>query len=356
MKRVNRLLKVFENRICEQIKTVNKLTLLFYLLFFLSVNLSENYAQGHNNTISGHVFNDKRQPVSNIYVELLNETNGVLSRVKTNSGGRYFFPGLSGGSFTIKVLPYGTDLEEQATEVNIATDGITGRSPSENVQQDFYLKLRRTAMDEKSLTGVVFVQDIPENAKKLYEKAVESLNKKNTDEGIVVLENALTAFPTYYVVLIRLGQEYGSLQKWTLAYETFKRAIAVNPKSFMGWYGLASAAKEAQMTDEAIKAAQEAVSILPSSTDAFLLLGLCQRKAKNYPEAEKTLKQANKLAKGKSPDIHWNLALLYAHNLSNFAGAANHLELYLKVKPDSVGNDDVKKLIKQFRQKASESN
>ncbi len=334
---------------------MNKL-LSFFLCFFplllVSANISKTYAQAHNNTISGHVFNDQRQPVSNIYVELLNETNGILARVKTNSGGRYFFPGLSGGSFTIKVLPYGTDLEEQATEVNIGTDGVTGRSPSENVQQDFYLKLRRTSTDEKSLTGVVFVQDIPENAKKLYENAIDNLSKKNTDAGIVALENSVTAFPTYYLALIRLGQEYGALQKWSQAYETFKRAIAVNPRSFMGWYGLSSAAKESQMLEESIKAAQEAVSILPSSSDAFLLLGICQRKAKHFPEAEKTLKQADKLAKGKSPDIHWNLALLYAYNIINYASAADRLELYLKVKPDAEGNDDVKKLIKQFRQKA----
>jgi tetratricopeptide (TPR) repeat protein len=336
-------------------KGVVSLVFCFCLLLLLNVNEVTAQLPTHSNTINGHVFNAQRQPVPDIYVELVNEANSTIARVKTNGSGRYFFNNLSGGTFIIKVLPFGTDLEEQSVEVVLETNGISGRAPIVNIQQDVYLRQRRDANDEKTLTGVVFVQEVPDGAKKLYEKAIEALGKKNTDEGISNLEAALTAFPTYYQALIKLGQEYAGQQKWQQAYETFKKAVAVNPKSFFGWYGLSSAAKEGQLTDEAIKAAQEALTIYPASFEAAIMLGLCQRKAKQFPEAETSFKQADKLAKGKSPDVHWNMALLYAYNLNNFAGAADRLELYLKVKPDAENIEDVKKLIKQFRQKASEN-
>ena len=60
------------------------------------------FGQARNNTISGHVFGITRQPLTDVYVELLNEVNSVVARVKTTSGGRYFFGGLSGNQGALR--------------------------------------------------------------------------------------------------------------------------------------------------------------------------------------------------------------------------------------------------------------
>jgi tetratricopeptide (TPR) repeat protein len=99
-----------------------------------------------------------------------------------------------------------------------------------------------------------------------------------------------------------------------------------------------------------VEASRKAVTLNSGSSDAVLILGLSLRQAKLFDEAEKTLKQANKLAKGMSADVHWNLALLYAHNLKRYKDAADELELYLKARPDSPNKEQVKRLIKQFRE------
>ena len=114
--------------------------------------------------------------------------------------------------------------------------------------------------------------------------------------------------------------------------------------------------KQLQKTDEALSAIQKAVSINPSSIEAQFLLGVSQRRMQKFAEAEKSLKEADKLAKGKAADVHWNLALLYAHNLKKYAEAADHLEQYLKIKPNDTQVESVKKLIKQFRDKAAAGN
>jgi tetratricopeptide (TPR) repeat protein len=87
--------------------------------------------------------------------------------------------------------------------------------------------------------------------------------------------------------------------------------------------------------------------------ETFLLLGISLRQIQQYEKAEAALKQADKVGKGKYPDVHWNLALLYAHNLKKFGEAADQLERFLKESPDATNKDMVKKLIKQFREKAT---
>ena len=104
---------------------------------------------------------------------------------------------------------------------------------------------------------------------------------------------------------------------------------------------------EAGMTEEA---AEKAISINSSSVDALLMLGISERQAKHYDTAEKTLKQANKLAKGGSADVHWNLALLYVYNFKRYKLAADELELYLKTQPNTEKEEMVRKLIKQYRE------
>jgi tetratricopeptide (TPR) repeat protein len=291
-----------------------------------------------------------------MYVELLNEVNSVIARKKTTGGGRYTFSGVSGGSFTIRVLTSGTDLEEQSVEVNISTSGIAGRAPSENIYQDFHLRRRRNAGNSPGATGTVFAQEIPDESKNLYTKALSSFAENKSNEGVQFLEQALKVFPQYFAALERLGQEYGAEEKWENSYNLFKKAVAVNDRSFSCWYGLSVAAGKLEKPDESLEAAQKTVSINSSAFEGQLLLGLAQRRSQKFEDAEKSLIEADKLTKGKSADVHWNLALLYAHNLKKYSEAANHLELYLKIKPDDPQKDSVKKLIKQFRDKAAANN
>ena len=76
-------------------------------------------AAQNRNTITGFVFTSDRRPVPNVYVELSNEVYQVLQRTRTDGSGRYFFSRLSSGRFIVKVLPLGTNLEEQSQEVEL---------------------------------------------------------------------------------------------------------------------------------------------------------------------------------------------------------------------------------------------
>ena len=130
----------------------------------------------------------------------------------------------------------------------------------------------------------------------------------------------------------------------------FGKAVAVNPRSFNGWYGLSCSHYALKKSDAAVEAAQKAVTLNSNSSDALLILGISLRQAKRYAEVEKPLKQADKITKGLNPDVHWHLALLYAKNLNRFSDAANELELYLKTTPDTSQTENIRKLIKHYRE------
>jgi tetratricopeptide (TPR) repeat protein len=312
-------------------------------------------AQGQipgGSTITGFVFDAERRPITQIPVELMNEVNSVLQRTKTDGSGRFIFRGVSQGRFQIRVLPLGTEYEEQTQEAELYGIGASGRAITDNLQKDFYLNLRKAGSVSSTGNGAIFVQEIPGEAKTLFQKALSDLERNRVEAGVEGLEKALILFPTYYLALEKLGLIYATQQKYEKALDVFGKAVEVNSRSFNGWYGLSYAHYALRQWETAVEAAQKAVSLNSNSQDALLFLGLSLRQAKRYEEAEKWLKQADKITKGLSPDVHWNLALLYAHNLKRYNDAANELELYLKTSPDTSQAENIKKLIRRFRETA----
>ena len=303
---------------------------------------------GQTNRISGQVFGANRRPVSEVYVELLNEINTVILRSKTDGSGGYFFVGMGAGRYNVRVRPFGTDYEEQTQEVEIVTT-VGSRNTSDNQQKDFYLHPRRDSNKQLEVTGVIFAQEIPEEAKKAFDRALVEIAANRPDNGILELENATKIFPDYYNALDRFGSELLKKQKYIEARNLFERAVVVNPRSSNSFYVLAYVFYAQDLTTESIDMAKKAVTLAPESADVNIMLGIALRKGKQFSDAEKALLKAKKLTKGKSADASWNLALLYAYNLKNNRLAADELENYLKINPNHPDAEKLRKLISQYR-------
>ncbi len=317
---------------------------LFVSVLLISLFALQARGQVHTgNTITGFVFDPQRRPIAQVYVELIDDVNSILQRMRTDGSGRFVFRGVSHGRFQVRVLALGTIYEDQTQEVE-----TSGRPSRDTIQKDFYLRLRKS--DSVSAPGTIFAQETPEEAKTIYQRAVADLDRNRLEDGVAGLESALKIFPDYYLALERLGLIHLTQQKYERAVGVFGKAVVVNPRSFNGWYGLSVSHYALKKSDAAVEAAQKAVTLNSNSADALLALGVSLRQAKRYEEAEKPLKQADKITKGLNPDVHWHLALLYAKNLNRFSDAADELELYLKTTPDTSQTENIKKLIKQYRE------
>ncbi len=322
------------------------LTVTFVIIFGSSANM---FAQS-NNSITGFVFGLERQPISQIPVELLNEDYRTISRLQTDGTGRYVFTRLGQGKYYIRVITSSTIYEEQTKELEI--NNISRRvSPSESFQQDFSLKAKRNTPTNKG--SVIFAQDIPENARKAFQKGIENLDKNNQVEGISELERAIELFPKYYLAHERLGQEYVKLKSYTKAYNTANKAIEINPIGYESWYTAGYAAYYLKSYAEAIKVLNKAVTLKPDSINALFIQGLSLRQIGKYEDAEKSLLKAKKLAQNSIPEIFWQLALLYTNSLKKYGDAAENLEAFLKVKPDYEEAEKVRELIKKLKLKSN---
>lgn len=328
-------------------------------LIVICASITSIFAQGAN-TITGYVFGDDRQPLEGITVELLDDYSRTITRIRTNSTGRYFFTGMRSGRYTVHVLPLGTNYreEEQTVEIqNTVREDSSGRrivGAFATEQRDFYLRPDRRRNRPVS-NETIFAQEIPNDAQALYDEAVKLLAKKDSEEGYKKLIAAIEAFPEYFMAIERLGLEYISAKYFAAAQVLLAKAVMINPKSFNSWYGLSYAYYSMNLRAEALEAAKKAVTLDPASVDALLLEGTLLRLVKNYKDSEKDLVKAKKLSDKPVPEIHWQLALLYGKDLERFKDAADELELYLKALPSDVDTQKIRSLIKVFREKAKKS-
>ncbi|MBS1795519.1 MAG: tetratricopeptide repeat protein [Acidobacteria bacterium] len=325
-----------------------------FAIFFLGLFAVAAKAQ---NSISGIVFDESRKPVAKIDVELLDEFERLLKTAKTASSGLYLFQGLRAGVYFVQVRTDGTNYKTAKERIQLGqsnrTSPTTGLSSgSESAQINFTLETdRRQSAPLKN--AVVFAQNVPPEAEKLYAGALKKLDDKKPDEARTDLESALKIFPEYYAALERLGYETLGAGDFAAAENYFARALQVAPQSFAAKSGLGIARYKLGRKTEAAATLEEAVALDAAAPQAFLFLGKIYRELKDYERAEKNLKKAAELSKNKLADVHWELALLYYYNLDRPAAAADELELYLKANPKAENRAQVEKLIKAMREKAN---
>ncbi len=332
--------------------------MLAFLGILVAINLNPvfNYrplitslpTQQNLNIVSGHVTDDRHNPVPDVRVELLNELDTVLQAVKTNGSGLFVFRKLSDGTFQVRVQPDDKGYISQTKRVELARPLGFGAA-SEEVE---FILFRHKNNAEPSTNEVIFVQDVPEPARKLYQRAEQLLQQPNKhQEALAALRSALEIYPQYFDALNLLGTEQVKERAYDPAIAVLAKAVEINPKSQSSWFGLGVAQYNLKQLPAAVEALRRAVFLKQNSVNANLWLGIALRQTGPLEDAEYYLKQADQLAESKLPDAHWQLALLY-NQLKRFNEAADQLEIFLKVQPDTRDAEKIKKLIQRFREQA----
>lgn len=307
------------------------------------------------NTIAGRIYDKQRNFVTDVDVELLDEYYRQLKRTKTDGVGFYQFDGLNNGNYTVRVLPYRFDLQDQSQYVEIASiSAIPGQVGTSFNMVDFYLLPKKGGIKDVELS-VIFAQEVPKEAEAAYKKAIDNLGSRRASEGISALKEAIKLFPTYYLALHRLGQEMFRNKQYGESAHYFLKAAEVNPRSATSFYyvgySLYNLGKD--YNKAAITSLNQAYTLAPASVQILWLLGKVEREAGKFTEAEKHLLQAKKLSSAKVPEIHRELAQLYANDLKKFNEAADELELYLKAsKLSDADEKKTKQTIADLRSKA----
>jgi hypothetical protein len=110
------------------------------LLLFFVPQAGGQVPSFSGSTVTGFVFDSQRRPVGQIPVELIDDVNGVVQRIRTDGSGRFIFRGVSQGRFQVRVLPLGTNYEEQTQEVELFGLGASGRKTLTVTKTAIYLR------------------------------------------------------------------------------------------------------------------------------------------------------------------------------------------------------------------------
>jgi tetratricopeptide (TPR) repeat protein len=304
------------------------------------------------NVIEGTVYDPNHRPVPDLWIELQNEFNLNLSRVRSGGNGRFTFTGMGSGRYYIKVYTTGTNFEEQTQSVEIVN---VVQNASDTVYQDIVLRYQKGMGNIGIANAIeaVFVQEIPPEAKRLYNSGVKNLGGKDVQKGQDELDQAIKIFPDYYDALNALGCNYVALKEYQKSFPYLIHAIDINRRSFSSFYSLAYAAYKVNKLPEASEAARASVILQPNSINGQLLYGTILRITGDTDKALETLLKADKLSKDAPvAEVHWQLALLY-NKLNRNKEAADELEKYLRIDPDVANKKQVQELIAKLRSKST---
>ncbi len=321
----------------------------FVVVAILFCGNAEMFGQ-ERNRISGFVFGESRRPLSDIYVELQDDFYSTISRVRTSGSGMFNFAGLPSGRYVVKVLSSGTEYEEQSVSVALIPVSVVAGRGVATEQVDIYLRTKKPQSTPARPAGVVYVQDVPAEARTLYEAGLKDLENKLDADGLDKIKRSIEVFPDYFLALDTLGNEYINREHYEAAYVLLAKALSVNSRSFSSTFGLGLAAFRLGRIDDAAGRFQEAVTIENGSANAHLWLGIAQHAQGKLDRAVGSIKQAARITGEGVPEIHWQLAKVL-NDQKEYAAAAKELELFLKYRPDAADREKIKEMIRALKQK-----
>ena len=180
--------------------------------------------------IIGTVRDTAGRTVGNVRISAIDENFQPIRTIFVDSNGQFFIRGLSPGRYQFRVETTGTPYQEYETgwielqSVRVRPGG------NENYPLDIVLKFKTNKATDPRMDSL-FVQNVPENARTLYERGAKSFSDGQFDAGQDALNQALKIFPDYFQALELLGKELVKAGRDDAAMPILLHALKVNPRA-----------------------------------------------------------------------------------------------------------------------------
>jgi tetratricopeptide (TPR) repeat protein len=311
---------------------------------------------GGSNVIQGHVYFPSGRRAENVQVKLQSFGAGELS-VMASSNGEFTFRALAPGRYTV-VVDAGDEYQKAEESVFLDTDANISRSSGISVpasrQYTVIVQLQpnvKAKDDAKpSVVNVAALAEIPEPARKLYEKGLDLARTGEPKKAIENLKSAVALYPNFSEALDELGVQYLKLGQSEKAAESLTAAIKLTPDAFRPNLNLGIALLELKRFDLAESQLKTAIQSNAASPAAHMYLGIALIGEKKSAEAQQELEMA---ASTNAPEVakaHYYLGGIYWGN-REYGRAADELETYLKQIPKAPEAEKVRQTIKELRSK-----
>ena len=301
------------------------------------------YPAQQRGSITGQVVLPSGHQVSNrIRITLIGFRTSPLTAFTDNKG-RFIFPSVNDGMYTVEVEGDSSLYEPVTQEVRV----IHGAAPA------LLINLKeKPGTVRKSMPSVVSAaeldQQVPEAARKEYEKGVEFSGQRKIQDSIERLKRAIDIFPTYLMARNNLGVQYLKLGQWEEAAEQFEAAIEINSKALNPRQNLALALIEQKKYAQAIEHLNQAISIDSSSPTTHLYAGIASLGIDEIDQAERELSAALSMGGAEYSNAHFYLALVYMKK-GERGPAIRELKAYLEKLPKGEKAPRARQLLEKLK-------
>lgn len=248
----------------------------------------DSYVSGITFEVSGEVhLPDGGPPSSHITVRLERFSGGIIDQMATDGHGKFRFPNLQRGYYTVYVNAPGYKQAQQVADLQVIVKT--------------YLVIELAPEESSAVNGpaaAVIDARVPLDAQAEFAKGRAALLDRKTKDAVQHLLKAVHLYPDFFEARFLLGTAYMGTLQWEDAETALRRALEVKPEN---------------------------AAVLFS-------LGEVYRRQQRYADAEKTLQDGLKLEET-SWQGHFTLALVYWER-SEILKAAPHAGRTLQLKPD----------------------
>lgn len=339
-------------------------SLLLSLLIIASIAVPA-YAQGNGRAATGtggkHMIQGKiffpsgRRAEGTIQIKLQSLNSAEITAL-ADSSGAFTFAALAPGNYTV-IVNAGDQYELSRDTVTIDSDlnlSRSGVSVNTGTRRYTVMVTLRNKREQKSSArpGVInaSLAEVPENARALYQKALDSVKTGDLQRAIEDLKIALSVYPKFPLALNELGVQYLRLGQAAKAVEPLKSASKLSPGAFSPHLNLGIALLETRQLADAESELREAIKINSTPT-AHMYLGLTLITAKRFEEAQHELETAISTGGENLAQVHRYLGALYWRK-HDYRRAVDEFETYLRLRPDAPDADRVREKITEWRAKS----
>lgn len=272
--------------------------------------------------ISGYVRYGGAQGATEVLVRVETNTGAVIAQTRTDRAGRFEFQGIGCGYYVV------------------AAD-VAGYQPVRiPIEQSYFstealvLSLVPNAGGAEAAETAVSLPppEIPEKARKEFEKGLRALANSKPDESVRHLVKAIEIYPNYdnaYVQLAWAHLQQGAPQE---ARRLLARALAINEKNARAHALLGSIYKSENQLPQAIEAFEQSLRLGENSWFAHLELGNALLRLERLEAAYHHIARAHEL---NSSAAATHIALYNALILrDDYQGALAELDEFLKLFPN----------------------
>jgi len=195
----------------------------------------------------------------------------------------------------------------------------------------------------------------PKDARRLYEKGLESMKKKKWADAERDLGKSVELYPKYAVAWYELGRSYQQQKKFDEANHAHLEAIKVDSK-FISPYGeLATMAVVQQKWDEVDQYTTQMLRLNPYVVpEIYFYSAVANYNLQKFDLAERRAREAAKAdTQHRIPRINHLLGAILADK-HDYKSAAESLQIYFKYSPNAKDADAVKQQLAEMEKAIAE--